>query len=199
MITSGSALKKARMILAKSSPILGFASTCRNPCCVISTGSSAVHILTPGLLIYPLWDSELPASASASAWLPPQPVSGAAGLRDGPCRPGTSGAEPGLPDGPGRSRRRGSRASWPGRPSASRSAVPRPWLLPLSKALSASWAARSSPAVSLSISPMSAPSLRRPAGSSRRRLDRIVTTVSPNNLTSSPLRSNGWPGSRPVL
>jgi hypothetical protein len=37
--------------LAKSRPILGFTCTCRKPACVISTGSSAVHIFTPGSLM----------------------------------------------------------------------------------------------------------------------------------------------------
>ena len=50
MMMSGSARKNAFITEAKSSPAFLLTWTCRSPFCVISTGSSAVHILVSGVL-----------------------------------------------------------------------------------------------------------------------------------------------------
>ena len=54
------------MARAKSMPAFGFIWTWRNPCCVISTGSSAVQILVSGVLRYP--------SIECSVVVLPEPV-----------------------------------------------------------------------------------------------------------------------------
>ncbi len=66
IITSGSALRNARMALAKSSSIFGFTSSWRRPSCVISTGSSAVQIFLAGVFMYP--------RAECSVVVLPEPV-----------------------------------------------------------------------------------------------------------------------------
>src|SRR5450756_3136922 len=52
IITSGSARRKARMMVGKSSPAFLLICTWRSPFWVISTGSSTVQILVSGLLMY---------------------------------------------------------------------------------------------------------------------------------------------------
>jgi len=51
MMTSGSARRKARMMVGKSSPAFLLICTWRKPFWVISTGSSAVQIFVPGVLM----------------------------------------------------------------------------------------------------------------------------------------------------
>ncbi len=51
MITSGSARRKARIMVAKSMPALRLTCTWRRPFWVISTGSSTVQILVSGVLM----------------------------------------------------------------------------------------------------------------------------------------------------
>ena len=53
MMTSGSARKKARIAAAKVKPMRGWTCTWRSPRWVIYTGSSAVQIFRPGVLMEP--------------------------------------------------------------------------------------------------------------------------------------------------